>query len=327
LATKAIVPRDGPVGLPRRTQKQTTTHGRCVTGRLPLVKAGHPIGADVDTHRRLEDALTSGYTKASTTVHPVEGWELRILVLDRWRRPMIPSHGEPKKERSEPMDKLGSDDGLPLAHRTSEGAARILREAILAGRLKPGEPLRERLLAEEFGISRTPIREALFILQGEGLVELRPNRGAVVRTITSRDIEQIYALRAVLESHAARTAAENLCERHLDQLESAYARLRRLSSRSSASEQAEADLAFHSGISAATGSELLQTVVRQVFAVTVSYRSHYTYRVQEIRTANQQHRAILDALRDRDGELAEKLMREHVTWSSQLALEHFGLTP
>lgn len=211
----------------------------------------------------------------------------------------------------------------PLAQRTSEGVARILRDAILAGKLKPGQPLRERLLAEELGISRTPIREALFILQGEGLVDLIPNRGATVRAVTARDIAQIYALRAVLEAHAARVAAENHTEHHLAEMEDAYARLRRLGARATAADQAHADLLFHSRISAATGSDLLQTITRQVLAVTASYRSHYTYRAEQIRTANQQHRAILDALRDRDGDLAAKLVGEHITWSSHVALEHF----
>jgi DNA-binding GntR family transcriptional regulator len=216
-------------------------------------------------------------------------------------------------------------DAEPMAQRTSEGAARILREAILAGQLKPGEPLRERSLAEELKISRTPIREALFILQGEGLVDLAPNRGATVRNITARDIAEIYTLRAVLEGHAARTAAESLTDRHLEHLEDMYSRQSRLGTRASAREQAQADLAFHNGITAATGIELLQTIMRQVLAVTVSYRSHYLYPPKQSTMAIQQHRGILDALIERDPDRAEVLMREHVTWSSQLAMEHFDV--
>jgi DNA-binding GntR family transcriptional regulator len=220
------------------------------------------------------------------------------------------------------MDLLGPEP-IPMATRTSEGAARVLREAILAGRLKPGEAMPERLLAEQLGISRTPIREAMFILQGEGLVDLTPNRGATVREITARDVAQIYSLRAVIESYAARTAAETLTDAHLAQLEEAYARLRRIGTRGTAIEQAQADLAFHVGISAATGSQFLQTITSQVLAFTVTYRSRYAYPSRQSGTANRQHRAILDALRDRDGDLAETLMREHVTWSRQVALEHF----
>jgi DNA-binding GntR family transcriptional regulator len=221
------------------------------------------------------------------------------------------------------MELSGAVDGLPMAQRTSEGAARVLRESILSGVLKPGQPLRERILAEELGISRTPIREALFILQGEGLVDLIPNRGATVRAVTARDIAQIYSLRAVLEAHAARVAAESRTDRHLELMEDAYARLRRLGSKATAAEQAHGDFVFHTSITAATGSDLLQTITRQVLAVTASYRAHYAYRPQESKVANQQHRSILDALRDRDPDRAEKLVGEHLAWSSRLALDHF----
>lgn len=82
------------------------------------------------------------------------------------------------------------------------------------GRLKPGEPMPERLLAEQLGVSRTPVREALFTLQSEGLVELTPNRGATVRMVTAQDIVRIYSLRGVLESYAAREAATTREQHH-----------------------------------------------------------------------------------------------------------------
>jgi DNA-binding GntR family transcriptional regulator len=212
---------------------------------------------------------------------------------------------------------------VPMSQRTSEGVARILRTEIFAGRLKPGQPMPERLLAEQLGVSRTPVREALFTLQSEGLVELTPNRGATVRTITASDIGQIYSLRGVLESYAAREAAKTPSQHHLDALEDAHARLERIGAGGSASDQALADLAFHTLISEATGSPLLQTIMGQVLAYTVSYRSSYAYPPERASTVNQQHRAILDALRNRDADLAETLMREHVESSSRFALEHF----
>ena len=104
---------------------------------------------------------------------------------------------------------LGDLVGGPLATRTSEGIAHVLRKAILAGILNPGQQLRERRLAEELQVSRTPIREALFTLHGEGLVDLAPRRCARVRAVTQSDIAQIYALRKLLEAHSARAAAEN----------------------------------------------------------------------------------------------------------------------
>lgn len=215
-------------------------------------------------------------------------------------------------------------DGLPMAQRSSEGVARILRQAILDGRLKPGQPLRERVLAEELGISRTPIREALFILQGEGLVGLTPNRGATVRTITATDIAEIYALRSVLECHAVATAAERITEADLARLEDAHARLERIGDQGSAHEQADADLQLHGIIAQAAGSQLLRTMIGQVHAFTATYRSRYPYDAEQVRRANSQHREIIDALRGHDAPRAETLMREHVKWSRGLAVENFG---
>jgi len=166
---------------------------------------------------------------------------------------------------------------VPMSQRTSEGVARILRTEIFSGRLKPGEPMPERLLAQQLGVSRTPVREALFTLQSEGLVELTPNRGATVRMITAQDIVRIYSLRGVLESYAAREAATAREQHHLDALEDAHARLVRIGTQGTASEQALADLAFHMLITEAAGNPLLQTIMGQVLAFTVSYRSNYAY--------------------------------------------------
>ena len=213
---------------------------------------------------------------------------------------------------------------VPMSQRTSEGVARILRTEIFSGQLKPGEPLPERLLAEQLGVSRTPVREALFTLHSEGLVELTPNRGATVRTITSHDIVQIYSLRQVLESYAAREAAQARTRQDLDALEDAHAKLERISASGTATEQALADLSFHTLISEAAGSPLLQTIMGQVLAFTVSYRSNYAYPSDRAAVAITEHRAILDALRDGDPDRAEQLMREHVASSSRFALQHFS---
>jgi DNA-binding GntR family transcriptional regulator len=221
------------------------------------------------------------------------------------------------------MQPLGRN-AVPLSQRTSEGVARVLRTEIFSGNLRPGEPLPERLLAEHLGVSRTPVREALFTLQSEGLVELTPNRGATVRTITSHDIVQIYSLRSVLESYAAREAARTRTREDLDALVDAQAKLERVGGSGTAVEQALADLAFHKLISDATGSRLLQTIMGQVLAFTVSYRSNYAYPAERSAIAVEQHRGILDALREQDAPLAEQLMREHVESSSRFALKHFS---
>jgi DNA-binding GntR family transcriptional regulator len=102
---------------------------------------------------------------------------------------------------------------------TSAGTARIrLRDAILDGRLRPGQRLRAETLAIELGTSRTPVREALVALEGEGLVEVEPRRGAVVRSFHADDLLDLYEVRAVLEPHAAARAAERIRPEAIDRL-------------------------------------------------------------------------------------------------------------
>jgi DNA-binding GntR family transcriptional regulator len=210
----------------------------------------------------------------------------------------------------------------PMAVRTSEGVAHVLRKAILSGALPPGQPLRERQLAEELKVSRTPVREALFNLQGEGLVDLTPSKYARVREVTPSDIAQIYSLRRVLEAYSARCAAERKDVAMLEKVEDALAAQRRLGASGSLMEQAQADLAFHEAIAAAAGSRLLTTVLHQVLAVTVTLRSRYKYKPNRAERVCQQHGEILRAIKDGDADEAESLMSEHIAESSRLADEH-----
>src|SRR4051794_11902287 len=106
------------------------------------------------------------------------------------------------------MSLFASSERPEVVESRSARIARTIRGAIIDGRLKPGQPLRESELAEELGTSRTPIREALLLLQSEGLVEASPNRGSVVRSYDATDLAETYALRAVLEGYATRCAAE-----------------------------------------------------------------------------------------------------------------------
>jgi DNA-binding GntR family transcriptional regulator len=220
------------------------------------------------------------------------------------------------------MDAWGPET-ISLARRTSEGIARILRSEIFTGELAAGATLPERLLAERLQVSRTPVREALIILQSEGLVELVPNKGASVRTITTDDLVEIYTLRGLLESHAARLASEHATITQLDAMEDAQTRLRRMHARGSAADQAVADLEFHTAVTNAAGSPFLATLVGQVLAFTVSFRANYKYPHERSQAALVEHDAIFTAISARDSDLAERLMREHVASSCDFALAQF----
>lgn len=100
-----------------------------------------------------------------------------------------------------------------------------IRDAILKGSLKPGERVSEPELADRFGISRTPIREAFRQLESEGYLVVIPRKGAVVASLSARDIEEFYAIKIILEGFAARMAADKLTVKDLERLEAINERL------------------------------------------------------------------------------------------------------
>ncbi len=100
-----------------------------------------------------------------------------------------------------------------------------IRDAIIAGALKPGEKVAEPELAERFGISRTPIREAFRQLESEGYLTVIPRKGAVVVSFSEKDVEEFYAIKSILEGYAARRACENLTPRELERLQTINGKL------------------------------------------------------------------------------------------------------
>jgi DNA-binding GntR family transcriptional regulator len=218
---------------------------------------------------------------------------------------------------------LAPPGGGQLGERISVAAARLIRTAILDGRLEPSQPLREGELAERLGISRTPVREALLLLETEGLVEIVPNRGATVVSYDADDLGDIYTLRAVLEGHAARSAAERIGADALRELELSCERYASLASHEEAlTELADENLAFHRIIHEAAGSRRLPEMIRQVTAVPVIYQAYKTYSLDERMRTVEQHRAIAQALEQHDGQAAARLLIEHIHGSRDLALAH-----
>jgi DNA-binding GntR family transcriptional regulator len=215
---------------------------------------------------------------------------------------------------------------IHLGEKTSVSAARILREQILSGELEPGQALGEQEIGRQFGISRTPVREALVLLRGEGLVETPANRPAIVRAFSVGDLREMSSLRAVLEGYAARIAAVNLTAEQLEELSRSCDRYRELGRHDDRlRELTEENFTFHTTIHEAADSLLLLSMIRQTTAVPLIYRSYLTYSQAHRETAWQDHVRILDALRARDPERAEGMMKAHVLWARDVALAHLAL--
>jgi DNA-binding GntR family transcriptional regulator len=203
------------------------------------------------------------------------------------------------------------DEGRQLVQNASVVATELIRQAILDGRLEPGAALKEQELAHELGISRTPVREALLMLQAEGLIVATPNRSAVVREHDADDLKDLYQLRALLEGYAARQAAKRITGEELDRLDASCDRFDVIAD-DAVRELVKENLLFHNVILEAAGSERLRSMVQKVIELPLVYKSYIWYPPDQKRISAHHHRQITKALRARDAERAELVMQEHV---------------
>lgn len=220
---------------------------------------------------------------------------------------------------------VGIFDGHPpLGRNASAGAADLIRQAIVGGRVSPGQRLKEEELAQQLGISRTPVREALLVLQTEGLVEASPNRGATVRKYELPDLEDMYELRALLEGNAARRAATRIDAHSLRRLHESCARFDKLVGGSDLSSLVAENALFHETILAAADSERLADMVRQVIAMPLVYKSYFWYSPEQAKASAHCHRQLTNALERHDPGRAESIMREHVYEAADVLAQHMG---
>jgi len=201
-------------------------------------------------------------------------------------------------------------DGAAVRN-ASLAATELIKRAIVDGALEPGRRLKEVELAREFGISRTPIREALATLQAQELVASAPRRGAYVRVRDADDLDDLYSLRALLEGHAARRAAEHASPHGIRLLRASCLRFEAHEQRDMHALVAE-NLFFHNTILDLARSARLAALVRRVIEVPLVYNAYRWYRPVERRAAVDYHRRIADAIAAGDTDGAERAMRDHV---------------
>ena len=208
-----------------------------------------------------------------------------------------------------------------LVRNASAAATELIRLAIVDGRLAPGQRLKEEELAREFGISRTPVREALLVLQAEGLVDAMPNRGATVRAHTAQDLDDLYQLRALLEGFAARRAATRLGEDDLSELHESCERFARLEE-DDVREIVRENVDFHNTILEGAGSARLIEMTRKTVELPLVYKSYIWYSKDQLRISAHYHQQITRARAARDGDRAEMVMKEHVFEARDLLVAH-----
>jgi DNA-binding GntR family transcriptional regulator len=195
-----------------------------------------------------------------------------------------------------------------------------LREAIIQGRLKPGERLMEMQLADEMGVSRTPIREAIRKLELEGFVVMIPRKGAYVSGISVKDIVDVFEVRAALEGLAAGLAAERITDDEMEKLERILVKITEVTDLDDIEVIVEIDTEFHDLIYMACRNERLVQIITHLKEQIQRFRTTSLAQPGRLRDALSEHRLIVEAIGDRNVEMAQNLAREHIDSAEQSLL-------
>lgn len=187
-----------------------------------------------------------------------------------------------------------------------------LREAILKGELQPGERLMELQLAQKMGVSRTPIREAIRMLEQEGLAVTIPRKGAAVAGITEKDMEDALEVRAALDELAVRLACDAITEEQLKQLKIAMKNFEDSIRTGDLKRIAQADVAFHDTIYKATGNEKLVSILNNLREQVYRYRVEYLKDETSYPRLIKEHQELLEGIIKRDKVHVSEVMKKHV---------------
>jgi DNA-binding GntR family transcriptional regulator len=190
--------------------------------------------------------------------------------------------------------------------------ADAIRDAILRGRLRPGERLKEDVIARELAVSRTPVREAIAMLQAEGVLEAPQHRGAEVRSYSPSELEEIYDLRSILEGYAACRAAARITRPELTRLRRSCEAMEKLRP-DDLEHLVRENGVFHDTILDAADAGRLNSMVNQIRAVPLIYQSYAWYTREQLELSLEYHWRVLDALENHDADRAERDMRHHLT--------------
>ena len=196
-----------------------------------------------------------------------------------------------------------------------------LREAIMNGSLQPRERLMEIQLAEELGVSRTPIREALRKLELEGFIVMVPRKGAFVADISFKDITEVFEIRAALESLAAGLAAERITDEEIEALERNLVAKAEAIAANDLQKLVEVDTNFHETIYQASRNQRLRSIISNLREQIQRFRTQSLSFPGRMKYSLAEHRAIVEAIEARDTHLARQLAQEHIENAENSILE------
>jgi len=217
---------------------------------------------------------------------------------------------------------LRLEEYKPLREIVFEG----MREAIVKQLLRPGERLMESRLAEEMGVSRTPIREALRRLELEGFIYVLPRKGAFVAGISIKDIRDLYEIRGALEALASGLAAQRAAPEEIEEMKKCLIRESELVDSSDITHTVNADVSLHDLIYKAARNKRLLNTLNNIREQIYRIRFVLTSLPGRKKASLEMHSKIVEAIGERNVELAQYLAEEHVRYAKEAMKEHYKET-
>ncbi len=213
------------------------------------------------------------------------------------------------------------DDKDDIALTLREKILNTIREEIRTGKLQPNEKIVEQDLAEQYGVSRTPVREALRQLESDGYIKVVPRKGIMVAPLSTLDVKEYYDIKGLLESYAAQMAAENMSDSALDRLETINLELAEAAERGDGKAYSGLCREFHRLFLREGGNLRLVEMLSQMEQK--FNRLHFSELMLSgrLKSGVEQHKALLTAFRQRDGQQAAQVMKQAIMIFSSQMLE------
>lgn len=214
---------------------------------------------------------------------------------------------------------MNESNHITNSYSLTEEITELVRERILKGTYQIGEKIKESQIADEFDVSRTPIREAFKNLENEGLIDYIPNRGCFAKGFTKQDIEDIYSIRKELEVLAVEWATLRISNEQIQELENQCDMMEFYTMKEEGEKAHSTNTDFHEVIYKATGSRFMAQALRSYKTYIEQTRKVVFYNKEYLTEVLKEHRAILAAIKEHDIEKAKNAMAWHLDGSKRRA--------